>query len=300
MASVERRASCGHRGFARYERTDDIAKCTIKRVLANPIDLFGLFNQDRPTSCHLTALYGHRIHSAFVLHRANKVIISHRHKFIFIKTRKTAGTSVEMALARLCGPDDVITDQLEYHKGDFGVSAQNEKFPYSQWSLAAKLKKRLGLRVSGRGTQFFQHMTAKRIRAQVSPEIWNGYFKFTLERNPWDRQVSQYYWKYKNVEDPPSFRTFILSRKHRKITPNWRMYTDRNKLIVDRVVLHHELPWDLESVLKEIGINEPVSLPSEKSGLRKNKDYRDFYDEDTKRMVGKWYAREIAQFGFEF
>ncbi len=31
------------------------------------------------------------------------MIISHEHKFIFLKTKKTAGTSVELALTRLCG-----------------------------------------------------------------------------------------------------------------------------------------------------------------------------------------------------
>lgn len=37
------------------------------------------------------------------------MIISHKHKFIFVKTRKTAGTSVEIALSRHLGPDDIIT-----------------------------------------------------------------------------------------------------------------------------------------------------------------------------------------------
>src|SRR5262245_14307166 len=36
------------------------------------------------------------------------MIISHEHQFIFLKTRKTAGTSVELALRQLCGPDDII------------------------------------------------------------------------------------------------------------------------------------------------------------------------------------------------
>ena len=36
------------------------------------------------------------------------MIISHRYKFIFIKTHKTAGSSMEMALGPLCGPDDII------------------------------------------------------------------------------------------------------------------------------------------------------------------------------------------------
>ena len=38
------------------------------------------------------------------------VIASHQHRFIFLKTRKTAGTSVEIALSKVCGPDDIITE----------------------------------------------------------------------------------------------------------------------------------------------------------------------------------------------
>jgi hypothetical protein len=32
------------------------------------------------------------------------VIVSHEHVFVFLKTEKTAGTSVEIALSRSCGP----------------------------------------------------------------------------------------------------------------------------------------------------------------------------------------------------
>ena len=41
------------------------------------------------------------------------MIVSHTHKFIFLKTKKTAGTSIELALSELCGPDDVITPLTE-------------------------------------------------------------------------------------------------------------------------------------------------------------------------------------------
>jgi hypothetical protein len=41
------------------------------------------------------------------------MIISHEHKFIFIKTKKTAGTSIELALSQLCGPDDIIPPTTE-------------------------------------------------------------------------------------------------------------------------------------------------------------------------------------------
>ena len=37
------------------------------------------------------------------------MIISHKHKFIFIKTVKTAGTSIDIALSKICEPQDIIT-----------------------------------------------------------------------------------------------------------------------------------------------------------------------------------------------
>ena len=41
------------------------------------------------------------------------MIISHEHKFIFLKTKKTAGTAIEAALSELCGPSCVITPYRE-------------------------------------------------------------------------------------------------------------------------------------------------------------------------------------------
>ena len=37
------------------------------------------------------------------------MIISHKYKFIFLKTKKTAGTSIEISLSRYCGNNDIIT-----------------------------------------------------------------------------------------------------------------------------------------------------------------------------------------------
>ena len=49
------------------------------------------------------------------------MILSFSKKFIFFKPRKTAGTSLEIALRYFCNKNDIIT----------GISREDEKFPSS-------------------------------------------------------------------------------------------------------------------------------------------------------------------------
>ena len=44
--------------------------------------------------------------------RGCHVIVSHEHEFVFLKTRKTAGTSIEVALARMIEPGAIVTSEF--------------------------------------------------------------------------------------------------------------------------------------------------------------------------------------------
>ena len=50
------------------------------------------------------------------------MIVNHKYKFIFIKSFKTAGTSLEIALSKFCTKDDIITSIVE--EDDFTTSSQ--------------------------------------------------------------------------------------------------------------------------------------------------------------------------------
>ena len=83
------------------------------------------------------------------------MIVSHKLKVIFIKTKKVAGTSFEIALSKYCGERDIITpisDDDEHIRKDMGyVCAQN--YEKSQWNVP-----NLNFLVS---EPFYNHMAGK-------------------------------------------------------------------------------------------------------------------------------------------
>ncbi|UOQ84351.1 hypothetical protein [Gracilibacillus salinarum] len=88
------------------------------------------------------------------------MIISHKHKFIFIKTRKTAGTSIEISLSRYCGDQDIITP----------ISPKDEK-----------IRKKLGKQPQ-HYHKLYNHMRAQQIKKFVGEEIWKDYYTFCFDR----------------------------------------------------------------------------------------------------------------------
>ena len=65
------------------------------------------------------------------------MIVSHKYKFIFLKTRKTVGTSIEIALSRFCGEQDIITPitpEDEKLRQELGIRRpQNFYIPFAKY-----------------------------------------------------------------------------------------------------------------------------------------------------------------------
>jgi Sulfotransferase family len=228
------------------------------------------------------------------------MIVSHAHKFIFLKTKKTAGTSIELALSELCGPEDVISPltAIDEAKRAGKRVAQNWK-RHGWWDSPRPLFKRRWFKFTAADYGFYNHMPAAEARALIDDKVWRSYFKFAFERNPWDRQVSFYHHRYRGEKEPPPFSRFMHQDRAARLN-NYDIYAIDGTVAVDFVGRYERLEEDLALALGRIGVAAPA-LPRAKGTFRQTKvPYREYYDDETREMVRDWYAREIALLDYEF
>lgn len=235
------------------------------------------------------------------------MIISYKYKFIFIKTNKTAGTSIEIALSKFCNHTDVITaislDDEELRKKLGYRGPQNTVIPYYKYSLrnwSRCIRKLERIHLGGRAS-------VKAIKNYIGIIKWNEYYKFCFERNPWDRVVSLYYFsmhRWKERGKPRISISDFIDSKELLLLKKWGIYnyTLNGEVMVDRVCLYENLEQELEEVCnKTLGIPEKLILPSAKSGYREDKrHYREILSAEDKEKIAEIFFDEISLFGYEY
>ena len=111
------------------------------------------------------------------------VIISHTFKYIFIKNKKVAGTSVEVYLNKYRGDNDIFTPISPKVQGHV---AQNYRGLYKPFNYLKykKYSPQAFKRLFIDRLKFWNHISASQIRERIDEEIWEDYYKFCIERNP--------------------------------------------------------------------------------------------------------------------
>ena len=78
------------------------------------------------------------------------MILSHKYKYIFIKSFKTASTSLEIALSKYCGKEDVITPIINEDEKIRKINGFNGPQNFAGTNI------------------FHEHMSASEIKSNVS------------------------------------------------------------------------------------------------------------------------------------
>ncbi|HCP46682.1 MAG TPA: hypothetical protein DIU15_11600 [Deltaproteobacteria bacterium] len=183
------------------------------------------------------------------------VLVSHTHEFIFMKTHKTASTSVEMFFERYCVPKDHST----------GSEAVFETV--SEVGI-------VGARRSGkrRGDIWRNHATAEHVRGHLAAGLWERYLKFTTVRNPYAQVLSNFFWLSRLkpadsmdelLRQKRKFARFVHGRRflgYRKLVQRNKCSNDFDIVAVDGAVAMDQfirfehLHEDLGRVCAELGL----------------------------------------------
>ncbi|MEB3357426.1 MAG: hypothetical protein VKK04_11930 [Synechococcales bacterium] len=232
------------------------------------------------------------------------MIISHKHRFIFIKTKKTAGTSLEVFLSQHCGDRDVVTPisppvpphQPQNHEGYFNPLPEIF-FRYQDGRNLKPVFEKLQKR-----ERFYNHLPGYLIRTRVSRSVWQNYFKFCVERNPWDKTISFYYMLQRSRRDPEFTFDDYLALGNFCLNYPYYMDAEGKKVIVDRVLHYENLNQELAEVFDQLGIPFDGSLGVwAKSNNRKDRrPYQEFYTAEQRDRVTEAFQKEIELHGYQF
>lgn len=227
-------------------------------------------------------------------------MICREHNCLFVHVPKTAGQSVEQ----------FFMDRLEL----------DWKEDRDRLLLGANDDR-------SRGTEKLAHLSASEYvdDGYLSKSDFEGMFKFSFVRNPFERIVSEY--RYRNYFHHRSFRDFVLNKlprpgwddKYRHVMPQYQMLHDADgRLLVDFVGRFENLQLDFHRVCERLDIGDsslPHRNPSNKqsrnikrrfrnllfrNGESGKKRYTDFYDDETLEAVSRLYEKDIETFGYRF
>jgi len=221
------------------------------------------------------------------------MIISHKHKFIFIHIPKCAGSSITSSLREYYG----YSSQEKLRNADlndFAVFKVDHRY--------------------GNADYLEQHSTYNEVKEYFDNNNLNinDYFKFSFVRNPWTRRVSQFEYASRMYKDEQanwakekanvSFKEFLIKYGDSQLNYLSEKHIDpktpkQNKVMVDFIGKTENLQEDFNTICDKIKIPKQ-QLPHKNK--TKHKHYTEYYNEETKQIVAEKHAKDIEQFGYKF
>lgn len=169
------------------------------------------------------------------------MILSEQFRFVFIKTQKTAGTSIEVDLSRRVEAEAIVTPIMPAVTGH-----QPRNFRSSS------------------GT-FRNHMTALQIRSYIGQERWARLFSFCVEREPVAKCISHFHMR-RARGTASSWEEYVAAGN---FPIDHDKYTDAEahgrKIIVSRVLPYEKLDRDLPALMLTLGMADFALLSRAKS-----------------------------------
>lgn len=245
------------------------------------------------------------------------MILSHERKFVFIKGIKVAGTSIEIALAGVCGPDCIITpitpiDELSRIRRGRGAQNYSDD-PASEQAYIKILTARSDLgSVNAPKGKYQNHMTLREVLTSHG-DIVEDYLVLGIERCPYRKIISWAnmelsFQAYKaggemraNVDDVKSFLEAAVENGRIAHVLNLPRYLGQDgKIGVTHMLRYENLQDDFQHLKSILGLPCDLTLPHAKKGMLSN-DYAipDIFSMAQIRRINEIFASEFEAFGYD-
>jgi len=209
------------------------------------------------------------------------VIISHKHKYIYIKNAKVGGSSVEQYLSLHVGPDDILTPIGE------------------EGPLSAELQATYGrpTRFQNQG-DFWDHASLLDVQRSLGPQIIDEYFVFCVDRHPEDKALSCFFFLKNRDATIKTVEDFVAAR--RTYQSNFFRYSLGGVSRADQIIRFETLDEDLGQICERLKLPYDGQLQFQaNAGIRdRSKRIEDIFTEDQIMDLWRHHALENQHLGY--
>lgn len=207
------------------------------------------------------------------------MLISDEKGFVFVHVQKAAGSSVTAALKPHALPRPPTGWYSVLRAFDLPRDYHRYRFP--------------------------KHCGIQEAQKKMPDERFQAYFKFAFVRNPWDRLVSMYNAevkknrkrRHRRVRAMSDFSEFLrYAIRHRMLQQHPLILDHQERVGVDFLGYYENLAEDYAVVRDRLELD--VELP--RLNAFDHKPYREYYTDQTRALVARYWARDIELLGYEF
>jgi len=205
------------------------------------------------------------------------MLVSHSHQFILVKTKKTAGSSIQSYLKEYC-KDGIVEELFGSHRSAESIIDLVGRDVWDRYVKICPMRNPWDQMVSWYVWERREFSLYRKIQHFLQGKGWTQ----VARRVPFNEYV-------------------IMREEANKVNLN------ANKIFVDGelpdylYVRYEHLNEDMQKLCDVIKVPfDESEFPHKKGGVRKKRTYQEFYNDRTKQIIAKAYSVEIEKFGYEF